>query len=215
MPVEFPSRICQIIARKQWMACSKYARKRRECGDCMADSTGGLRGRLRSGRRTQAGYMEGRTEKRARGSRRSGKESGLEGAKIARVQNRAGTWQRCGCWGEPKEPYAGRGRDEPRTRGLGASAEGARRSGDEDRALRASRKREDAEQTLGHMNRRALERGRRSRRKTGVGLLRLFDRAQARERYPLAKDPPLVDINRRFVDIALTRCFISLLPNFA
>ena len=40
--------------------------------------------------------------------------------------------------------------------------EGARRSRDEDRGLKASRKREDAEQALGYMNRRALERGRRS-----------------------------------------------------
>ena len=108
------------------------------------------------------GYMERRTEKRARGSRRSGKESRLEGAEIARVRNEAGAWQRGGCWGEPKEPYAGRGRGEPRTQGLGASAEGVRRSGDEDCALRASRKREDAEQALGYMSRRALERGRRS-----------------------------------------------------
>lgn len=70
------------------------------------------------------------------------------------------------------------------------SAEGVRRSGDEDCALRASRKREDAEQALGYMNRRALERGRRSRRKAGVGLFRLFDGARACERYPLlAKDP--------------------------
>lgn len=30
MPAEFPSRICQIIARKQWMSCRKYAEKRRE-----------------------------------------------------------------------------------------------------------------------------------------------------------------------------------------
>lgn len=108
------------------------------------------------------GYMEGRTEKRARGSRRSGKESRLEGAEIARVRNGAGAWQRGGCWGEPKEPYAGRGRGEPRTRGLGAGAEGARRSRDENRGLKASRKREGAEQALGYMSRWALERGRRS-----------------------------------------------------
>lgn len=37
----------------------------------------------------------------------------------------------------------------------------ARRSGEENRALGANRKREDAKQALGHMNRRALERGRR------------------------------------------------------
>lgn len=30
MPAEFPSRICQIIAGKQWMSCRKYAGKRRE-----------------------------------------------------------------------------------------------------------------------------------------------------------------------------------------
>ena len=82
------------------------------------------------------GYMEGRTEKRARESRRSGKESRLEGAEIARVRNGAGAWQRGGCWGEPKEPYAGRGRGEPRTRGRGAGAEGARRSRDENRGLK-------------------------------------------------------------------------------
>ena len=33
MPAEFPSRICQIIARKQWMSCRKYAAKRREYGE--------------------------------------------------------------------------------------------------------------------------------------------------------------------------------------
>lgn len=70
------------------------------------------------------GICKGSAEKRARGSRRSGKESRLGGAENARVRNEAGAWQRGGCWGEPKEPYAGRGRDEPRTRGLGASAEG-------------------------------------------------------------------------------------------
>ena len=84
--------------------------------------------------------------------------------------------------------------DEPRTRGLGASAEGVRRSGDEDCALRASRKREDAEQALGYMNRRALGRGRRSglkeQEESWCGAVRLFDGAQARERYSLlAKDP--------------------------
>lgn len=41
------------------------------------------------------------------------------------------------------------------------------------------------------MNRRALERGRRSRRKAGVGLFRLFDGARARERYPLLEKDPL------------------------
>ena len=54
MPAEFPSRICQIIARKQWMACSKYAKKRRECGDCVADATGeSTGGGLRSGLKEQ------------------------------------------------------------------------------------------------------------------------------------------------------------------
>lgn len=58
-----------------------------------------------------------------------------------------------------------------------------------------SREREDAEQALGHMNRRALERERRiglkEQKESWVGLFRLFDRAQARERYPsLAKDHP-------------------------
>lgn len=124
MPAEFPSRICQIIARKQWMSCRKYAEKRRECGDCVADATGAYRRRLRSGRGTQArGIWKGGPRKRARGSRRSGKESWLEGAEIARVRNGAGTRQKVGYWGEPKEPYARRGRDKPRTRGLGASAE--------------------------------------------------------------------------------------------
>ena len=93
--------------------------------------------------------------------------------------------------------------DEPRTRGLGASAEGVRRSGDEDCALRASRKREDAEQALGYMSRRALERGRRSglkeQEESWCGAVRLFDKAQARERYPSSRKTPFVDINRRYV----------------
>lgn len=110
------------------------------------------------------------------------------------MRNGAGAWRKGECWDEPKKPYAGRGRDEPRPRGLGASAEGVRRSGDEDCALRASRKREDAEQALGYMNRRALERGRRSglkeQEESWCGAVRLFDGAQARERYSLlAKDP--------------------------
>ena len=33
MPAEFPSRICQIIAGKQWMSCRKYVEKRREYGE--------------------------------------------------------------------------------------------------------------------------------------------------------------------------------------
>lgn len=53
VPAEFPSRICQIIVRKQWMACSKYARKRRECGDCMATLQGVCGRRLRSGLKEQ------------------------------------------------------------------------------------------------------------------------------------------------------------------
>lgn len=110
------------------------------------------------------------------------------------MRNGAGAWRKGECWDEPKKPYAGRGRDEPRPRGLGASAEGVRRNGDEDCALRASRKREDAEQALGYMNRRALERGRRSglkeQEESWCGAVRLFDGAQARERYSLlAKDP--------------------------
>ena len=32
---------------------------------------------------------------------------------------------------------------------------------------------------------------------------------------PSSRKTPFVDINRRFVDIALTRGFISVLPNFA
>lgn len=49
-----------------------------------------------------------------------------------------------------------------------------------------------------------------------MGLFRLFDGARVRERYSLlAKDHPLVDKNHRFVDIALTRRYISVLPNFA
>ena len=140
------------------------------------------------------GICKGSAEKRARGSRRSGKESRLVRAEIARVRNGAGAWRKGECWDEPKKPYAGRGRDEPRPRGLGASAEGVRRSGDEDCALRASRKREDAEQALGYMSRRALERGRRSglkeQEESWCGAVRLFDGAQARERYSLlAKDP--------------------------
>lgn len=80
----------------------------------------------------------------------------------------------------------------------------AQRSRGENRALRATRKREDEEQALGHMNRRALERGRRiglkEQKESWVELFRLFDRAQARERYPfLAKDHPLMDKNRRYV----------------
>ena len=71
MPTEFPSRICQIIARKQWMACSKYARKRRECGDCVADATGGIQEAPKErARNTGPGYMEGRAENaRARSER--------------------------------------------------------------------------------------------------------------------------------------------------
>lgn len=83
-------------------------RKEESTGNCMADATGGI---------------QEAPKERARGSRRSGKESWLEGAEIARVRNGAGTRQKVGYWGEPKEPYARRGRDEPRTRGLGASAE--------------------------------------------------------------------------------------------
>lgn len=125
MPAEFPSRICQIIARKQWMSCRKYAEKRREYGELHGGRyRGAYRRRLRNGRGTQArGIWKGGPRKRARGSRRSGKESWLERAEIARVRNGAGTRQKVGYWGEPKEPYARRGRDEPRTRGLGASAE--------------------------------------------------------------------------------------------
>lgn len=64
MPAEFPSRICQIIARKQWMACRKYAEKRRECGDCVADATGGIQEAPKErARNTGPGYMEGRAEK--------------------------------------------------------------------------------------------------------------------------------------------------------
>lgn len=54
------------------MACSKYARKRRERGDCMADATGVYRGRLRSGRGT-----------RARVYVRAAPRNGLEGAEGA------------------------------------------------------------------------------------------------------------------------------------
>lgn len=68
------------------------------------------------------GICKGSAEKRARGSRRSGKESRLGGAEIARVRNGAGAWRKGECWDEPKEPYAGRGRDEPRTRGCGTDA---------------------------------------------------------------------------------------------
>lgn len=64
MPAEFPSRICQIIARKQWMTCRKYAGKRRECGDCVADATGGIQEAPKErARNTGPGYMEGRAEK--------------------------------------------------------------------------------------------------------------------------------------------------------
>ena len=75
------------------MACRKYARKRRERGDCMADATGGLQGMPKERAwNTGKGICKGSAEKRARGSRRSGKGSRLVGAKIARVQNGAGTW---------------------------------------------------------------------------------------------------------------------------
>lgn len=97
--------------------------KKRVRGTAWRTLQGAYRRRLRNGRGTQArGIWKGGPRKRARGSRRSGKESRLEGAEIARVRNGAGTWQKVGYWGEPKEPYARRGRDEPRTRGCGTGA---------------------------------------------------------------------------------------------
>lgn len=106
------------------MSCRKYAEKRREYGELHGRRYRGIQEAPKErARNTSPGIWKGGPRKRARGSRRSGKESWLEGAEIARVRNGAGTRQKVGYWGKPKEPYARRGRDEPRTRGLGASAE--------------------------------------------------------------------------------------------
>ena len=198
MPAEFPSRICQIIARKQWMSCRKSAEKRRKYEELRGGRYRGVyRGRLRSGRATQArGIWKGGPRKRARGSRRSGKESWLEGAVIARVRNGAGAWQRNGCWGEPKEPYARRSRDEPRTRGLGASAEMRTKKRRRESRAGGKPKTRGCETGAGTYEQagtraRTKDRAEGAEGKLGVGLFRLFDRAQARERYPfLAKDHP-------------------------
>ena len=71
MPAEFPSRICQIIARKQWMTCRKYAEKRREHEE------------LRGGRcRGHTGGAQGTgAEHRPGVYGRAGRENGREGAK--------------------------------------------------------------------------------------------------------------------------------------
>lgn len=123
---------------------------------------GVYRGCLRSGRGTRARvYVRAAPRNGLEGAEGAGKKADSREPKLRECETGLGM-VKGERWDEPKESYAGRGRDEPRTRGLGASAEGVRRSGDEDCALRASRKREDAEQALGYMNRRALERGRRS-----------------------------------------------------
>ena len=132
------------------MACSKYARKRRERGDCMADATGVYRGRLRSGRGT-----------RARVYVRAAPRNGLEGAEGAGKKADSGEPKLRECetgLGHGKGAGAGANRRNHTPDGVGTNRE---REGSE-RALRASRKREDAEQALGYMSRRALERGRRS-----------------------------------------------------
>ena len=59
----------------------------------MADATGVYRGRLRSGRGARARvYVRAAPRNGLGGSRRSGKESRLEGVEIARVRNGAGAW---------------------------------------------------------------------------------------------------------------------------
>ena len=166
---------------------------------------GAYRRRLRNERGTQArGIWKGGPRKRARGSRRSGKESWLEGAEIARVRNGAGTRQKVGYWGEPKEPYAERGRDEPRTRGLGASAEVRTRKQRRESCAEGEPKTRGCETGAGTYEQagtraRTKERAERAEGKLVWGLFRLFNRAQARERYPFLAKPPLVDKKFRYV----------------
>ena len=55
------------------------------------------------------GICKGSAEKRARGSRRSGKESRLGGAEIARVRNGAGIYEQAGTRARTKERAEGAG----------------------------------------------------------------------------------------------------------
>ena len=145
------------------MACSKYARKRRKRGDCMADATGDLQGSLRSGRGARARvYVRAAPRNGLEGAEGAGRKADLGEPKLRECETGLGHGERASTGTNRRNHTPDGVWDEPRTRGLGASAEGVRRSGDEDCALRASRKREDAEQALGYMNRRALGRGRRS-----------------------------------------------------
>lgn len=108
------------------------------------------RGCLRSGRGT-----------RARLYVRAAPRNGLEGAEGAGKKADSGEPKLRECetgLGHGERASAGTNRRNHTPDGVGANRE---REGSE-RALRASRKREDAEQALGYMNRRALERGRRS-----------------------------------------------------
>ena len=163
MPAEFPSRICQIIAGKQWMSCRKYVEKRREYGELRGGRCRGVyRGRLRSGRATQARvYRRVGRENRREGAEGAGKKADSREPKLRECETGLGHGKRSGI-GASRRSHMPDGAGTSREReGSERALRCARRSRGENRALRATRKREDAEQALGHMNRRALERGRR------------------------------------------------------
>lgn len=118
---------------------------------------------LRSGRGTRARlYVRAAPRNGLEGAEGAGRKADLGEPKLRECETGLGHGERASTGTNRRNHTPDGVWDEPRTRGLGASAEGVRRSGDEDCALRASRKREDAEQALGYMNRRALGRGRRS-----------------------------------------------------
>ena len=121
------------------------------------------RGCLRSGRGTRVRlYVRAAPRNGLEGAEGAGRKADLGEPKLRECETGLGHGERASTGTNRRNHTPDGVWDEPRTRGLGASAEGVRRSGDEDCALRASRKREDAEQALGYMNRRALGRGRRS-----------------------------------------------------
>lgn len=157
---------------------------------------GVYRGCLRSGRGTRARvYVRAAPRNGLGGAEGAGKKADSGEPKLRECETGLGHGERASAGTNRRNHTPDGVWDEPRTRGLGASAEVVRRSGDEDCALRASRKREDAEQALGYMNRRALERGRRSglkeQEESWCGAVSPFDGARARERYPLLEKDPL------------------------
>lgn len=85
------------------------------------------RGCLRSGRGTRARYSKG--QRRETGSRepKEWERKPTRGSRNCESAKRGWGMVKGRVLGRPKEPYARRGRDEPRTRGLGASVEGVQK----------------------------------------------------------------------------------------